>query len=661
MPNARPAGPSPRPAFEPLEGRRLFDAGGLDPSFGDDGVVDLRVPGFTASAEDVAALPDGRIVVVGVARGRPEGTEAGDTQRRLIVQRLYADGTPDPSFGDGGRATVDLASLLEQIDATTRGGPVVAAYPDGEFGGQFAVAVDGDVYTFGPGGATPLSTRDAAATLRQAVGLPADSSSITVADLLAGPDGRLTVSGRVTDTLDATSVDVVARLLPDGSLDPTSAGGGAAVVAAPADALGDDDDPFNLVSSRLGAIAFDPAGDGSVLAAGTFQGQRPSDVDDALDAGAYLLRLAPDGMPDDTFGDGGDGSTVFGFDDAGNGVTVSALAPTPSGGAVVIGSGNTDVFRFGPDGAPDPTFGTAGRASVPLPAGDDIPDGLLFTGLADVAVQNDGRVVIASGLAEGVDGAGRFGVFRLDADGTPDESFGTGGARVGPGSTGDPADPLAALGGPRALALARDGTILAAGGTFGTDVGEGTPTTGGLGLARLFADDRPVGDLTAPGLTVGEKDGSLRFKVAWRDDDGLDASTFDSSDLLVVTPGGERRRAYFLGLSDVLADGVTRVANYKLTPPSGGGSFSQADVGRYQVRVVSNRIADADGHRVAGRALGVFDVRPDPFPLKAADPALFTPSLTGVVAAGVAPPPFADGPSLASLIDAASGDDDATG
>jgi len=69
-------------------------AGSLDPSFGSGGVVTHSL----GSGEDpfiggILVQPDGKIVVAG-------GSTPGD--HGLLLARYLPDGSPDPSFGDGG-------------------------------------------------------------------------------------------------------------------------------------------------------------------------------------------------------------------------------------------------------------------------------------------------------------------------------------------------------------------------------------------------------------------------------------------------------------------------------------------------------------------------------------------------------------------------------
>ena len=73
------------------------------------------------------------------------------------------------------------------------------------------------------------------------------------------------------------------------------------------------------------------------------------------------------------------------------------------------------------DGTPDPSFAGDGRLELP---GGYPRDGPLTQGtIADVAIQADGKIVLAGGV-----GNQRFWAARLNRDGTPDTGFGSGGA-----------------------------------------------------------------------------------------------------------------------------------------------------------------------------------------------------------------------------------------
>lgn len=83
---------------------RLNTDGSMDSTFSDDGKrtywLDQGFDDFD-SAEDVATLPDGRIVAVGMAMTDPNDMD-------VAVVRLKADGDPDLTFGNGGEVLLPL-------------------------------------------------------------------------------------------------------------------------------------------------------------------------------------------------------------------------------------------------------------------------------------------------------------------------------------------------------------------------------------------------------------------------------------------------------------------------------------------------------------------------------------------------------------------------
>lgn len=96
---------------------RFTNDGQLDRSFGDDGVATVTVPGRVrdAGARAVLALPDGKLVVTGVAKRKGTGTDI-----YLPVLRFLPDGQLDPAFGDGGLVTLRQLGLGTAIDRIGR-------------------------------------------------------------------------------------------------------------------------------------------------------------------------------------------------------------------------------------------------------------------------------------------------------------------------------------------------------------------------------------------------------------------------------------------------------------------------------------------------------------------------------------------------------------
>ena len=219
----------------------------------------------------------------------------------------------------------------------------------------------------------------------------------------------------------------------------------------------------------------------------------------ALSAG---VALAAPGDLDPAFSADGRTTVNFGGDDT---LSVEAdIAPTPDGGSVVVGS--TDhvnspgdatksfaIAKLQSDGSLDPAFGDAGEKVI-----DRGVEAKAFA----VAVQPDGKIVVGGkDLPEG--GHEFFDVLRLDADGSPDTSFGPGGFRsVDFGTKFQEADDIA---------IQPDGKIVAAGKSL---------PNGGLAsyaLARLNTDgslDTSFG--TGGKVTFG--DGRLALGVALQGD-----------------------------------------------------------------------------------------------------------------------------------------------
>jgi uncharacterized delta-60 repeat protein len=88
---------------------RFLGDGKLDPSFGDGGVVTVPRPkGGVFVLSDVAVDSLGRVVVVGLTRPLPTNSTPDPVVASATVMRFDADGSPDRTFGTGGRLVTDL-------------------------------------------------------------------------------------------------------------------------------------------------------------------------------------------------------------------------------------------------------------------------------------------------------------------------------------------------------------------------------------------------------------------------------------------------------------------------------------------------------------------------------------------------------------------------
>jgi uncharacterized delta-60 repeat protein len=415
---ARPPGnQSHRLLLERLEGRVLLSAGDLDPSFGAAGKVTTD---FNASSFDqataIALQPDGKIVVAG-SIGEGAGT-------KVALARYNPDGSPDTTFGSGGKVTAGP----NQLSARANG---VAVQPDGKLLVVAAAGLDGVVARFHPDGRPDASF----GTGGWAVAIPGfDKRPAFAGPLALAPDGKILVAGTAGHF---TQLLEVARLNPDGSRDP--AFGQAGLVA------GSADPPT--------ALALQPDGRILVLQHRTL--------------GRYDRDASPDpnlnANRDPTFGDRG--YAPLGF------LKTTGLALGPEGKVVVVGAtfpsarAEFALARFHANGTVDPAFGGAGRVAL---AG-------AFDQATGVALQPDGRIVVVGTVnappAEG--GQARFAVARCHPDGSPDTTFGTGGEVItgfGPGSVDTPAGVI----------VQPDGKILVAGTTSGNG--------GDFALARYLGD-----------------------------------------------------------------------------------------------------------------------------------------------------------------------------
>ena len=83
--------------------------GTLDPSFGNGGKVTTDFDGTNDPARALAVQADGTLVVAGAA-STTSGFDFG-------LAGYLADGTPDPSFGSGGKVTTDFDSIFDSASA----------------------------------------------------------------------------------------------------------------------------------------------------------------------------------------------------------------------------------------------------------------------------------------------------------------------------------------------------------------------------------------------------------------------------------------------------------------------------------------------------------------------------------------------------------------
>ena len=364
--------------------------GSLDPTFGQGGIA----AGNTAGRYNAIALQkNGSIVVAGsvVSNG-------------FLVSRFTPQGARDASFGSGGSVVTAVGPNFDTAQSVViqSDGKIVAVGYSHRSSTIFTNAdlavvrynsdgtLDG---TFGNGGKVTTaisntSSQDTAAGNDEAFG--------AVLQL----DGKLVVVGETSISSDSTKI-VVVRYNGNGTLD-TSFGTGGKVLTQ--------------VRQYTGASSVALQPDGKILVAGY------TTVVNASLVGAVVVRYTSNGTLDSTFGTNGIAKLPELSD---NFAGAGAVALQADGRIVLAGgwnvpSGSTHrpfgVARLNPNGTLDSTFNKSGTASVYT----DL-DGLSKDNAGGVAVQPDGRIVVAGGSTGTDDGA--VALARFNADGTLDTTF----------------------------------------------------------------------------------------------------------------------------------------------------------------------------------------------------------------------------------------------
>jgi len=395
--------------------------GELDASFGIDGRV-ITDFGTSSGIGAMAIDSDSNIVVAGYA-----GTN-------FAMARYQTNGELDASFGIGGTVMSGVGGGygLYGADALMieSSGSYVAA-GIGINGSDFAVlryTTNGVLDpTFG-GGSGEVFTPIPGFTLNYATGVATQFGNNTVQQ----PDKIVVVGRAFNSTLN--TVLAVVRYNLDGSLD-TSFGGTGIVT-----------DTFAAGAPYASATA--------LLVQGTGIGHARKITVAGIGSGSVntyfgLARYNSDGSPDTTFG-GGTGKATLSFGSAG---ADEAYALALQSGKIVLAGVSWVNFntynsefaaaRFNSDGSLDTTFGNSGVVTV---------DVCGFSGAQGVAIQSDGKVVVA-GWNNNVQYL--FALARYNSDGSLDGSFGVDGKlTTAVGSTNAVAS---------AVAIQPDGKIIAAG------------------------------------------------------------------------------------------------------------------------------------------------------------------------------------------------------
>jgi uncharacterized delta-60 repeat protein len=471
---------------------------------------------------------------------------AGAARLEALETRTHFDaGSVDATFGTGGKAHLDVAGLAENAS-------VVRVLPDGK------ILVAGD------------------ATFAFTTNVPPE---------LAG-------------SVQTRSRGFVARLNPDGSLDASFGDNG--IAPQPSDPyawIAHDQLPDFPEVTSVGALAVGP--DGAIYLGGTanawypYTGPEPTGpgaqpVSFAFDQAFAVAAYNADGSLRTSFGHNGVAlADLLSRDAGGDDESVRGLAVQADGKVLAVGlvqkqqTGGADadqaddgVVRFGPDGSVDETFG---RHVEDFPR--FAPDRPRMEHANVVAVQPDGKVVVA-GTTSAAEGRGSgWALVRYNSDGTHDATFGDAGRVIAPGfAAPDPSDPQnnTESSEPQQLAVQSDGRILALGGLSTSYIAMMRFTPDG-GLDATFGTG---GRVTARAIHAGgyslspHADGS--FSVAGVGS-GSDWVTQGDNTFTVVATGHEVYTASFdpagrrvsSARATHIADGATETLSRAAVAPDG--------------------------------------------------------------------------------------------
>ena len=401
-------------------------------------------------------------------------------------------------------------------------------------------------------------------------------------DLVIQSDGRIVVVG--SDGVQTTDTDVtLARYLSDGTLD-TSFGSGGIVIT-----------PLTSNSDRAYAVALD-AQENIVIA---------GEINQMIGvAGDFLVaRYLTDGSLDMSFGTGGVVTTPM--PQPGGALAVAIQA---DGKIVAAGFSGEHVAlaRYETSGALDATFGSGGR----------VVDSLTPAGAFAVALQADGKIVVAGDRRLLSD---RFLLERYDVNGALDPTFGSGGVVVTPvvsdnsfasSVTIQPNGYIVAAGnaqqpgfGPDMFAVARykpDGTLdpsFDGDGTVTTSPGAGD--AGAHAIVKVQADGKV---LLAGHLSGGF--GMLGAAMIRYEGDGSLDSTWGSGGI-VLTSVGAQSAAFS---ADIQVDGKIVAVGLTAGTTAAAPDFL---VARYLPGARCSHLAAATNCRTSGRSLLVMKSKPD--------------------------------------------------
>ena len=362
--------------FLPTLALARFNADGtFDGSFGSGGkIVDPR---FLQQGNAIALQPDGKIVVAG------SGT-SGTSVAEITVNRLGADGTPDPTFSGDGFATIQVAGDAETALA-------VAIQPDGKIiavGRTRAAVNNNDVVLVR---LTPDGSPDPGFDFDGQIVIGLSSGNDEASAIALQPDGKIVIAGAAGSGTESRFF--VARFHSDGTPDSS---------------FGDKGVVFTSIGAGYAtgkALALLPSGH-IVVAGYAYNG---TNLDFAFvryhQDGALDTSLGGTGVVMTPLSEGNDEATALAVQGDGKFVLAGGINPDVDLGTTdpnaPIRRGQYAVARYNFDGSLDPAYGSGGKIVVAYdPDGNDRATG--------VALDSANRAVLVGKAGE------IFGLTRIE-------------------------------------------------------------------------------------------------------------------------------------------------------------------------------------------------------------------------------------------------------
>ncbi len=375
--------------------------GALDTSFGTNGKTRMSIGPGNDITYALAIQQDGSVEKIVVA-GLSSLSSSQTSTQYFTIARFLTNGTLDLTFGlyQTGKADYFIGSSTSVTLQSD--GKIVAAGSNVVSMSSLTSPADFLIARYNKDG-----TRDTSLNSNGTVTMNTGSYVRSVVNALAlQSNDMIVVAGDGTND-GITYASIVARFTTTGALDTSFNATGVRT-----DTIG--------TTSRAKVVKIQPD-DGKIIVGGNYQdGSGPQSF--------YLSRFATDGTPDAAQFSSG---TITAS--PGTNAVLADIEILPGGKILVAGTTtnivtNADVFlmRFNADGTLDTTFGGFGTNPPGTVFIDDGNNGVeTATGLT---IQQDGKIIVAATFnpTTGAPQTRDFALFRHNADGTEDTTFGNG-------------------------------------------------------------------------------------------------------------------------------------------------------------------------------------------------------------------------------------------